>query len=91
MRGLNSWISPLSYYSVAMGILTWSAHDLERLGHNLVTGNRLVADNCVKRVTSLTRLVMERGFMGLEWGLDVSRLERYHTNVLLALLTKVRC
>ncbi len=69
MRGLNSSIAPLSYYSVAMGFLTWSA-DIGRLDPNLVTGIRLVAGICVKGVTCLTRLVMERGFVGLEWGTE---------------------
>jgi hypothetical protein len=62
-------ISPLSYYSVAMGILSWSAK-VGGLGPNLVTGNRLVAGICVKGVTHLTRLLVERGFVGLEWGLE---------------------
>jgi hypothetical protein len=52
-----------------MGILTWSAH-VGRLGPNLVTGNKLVAGNCVKGVTHLTRLFTEKGFMGLEWELE---------------------
>jgi hypothetical protein len=62
-------ISPLSFYSVAMEILTQSAH-VGRLGPKLVIGNRLVAGICVKGVTRLTRLAMERGFVGLEWGLE---------------------
>ncbi len=69
MRGLNSLISPLSYYSVAVAILTQFTH-VRRLVLNLVTGKRLVAGICIKGVTRLTRLVMERGFMGLEWGLE---------------------
>jgi hypothetical protein len=52
-----------------MRILTQSAH-VGRLGPNLVTGNRLVAGICVKGVTHLTPLVMERGFVGLERGLE---------------------
>ncbi len=60
-------IPPLSYYSVVIGNLTWSAQ-VRRLGPNIMTGNRLVAGICVKGVTRLTRLVMERGFVGLEWG-----------------------
>jgi hypothetical protein len=66
VRVLNSSISPLSYYSVAMGILTWYAH-VGRLGPNLVTGNRLLTGICVRGGTRLTRLVMERGSVGLEW------------------------
>jgi hypothetical protein len=52
-----------------MGILTRSAH-VGRLGPNLVTGDKLVAGICAKGVTCLTRLVMERGFVGLDWGLE---------------------
>jgi hypothetical protein len=52
-----------------MGILTFSAH-VRKLGPTLLTGNRLVAGICLKGVTHLIRLVMERGFVGLEWGLE---------------------
>jgi hypothetical protein len=52
-----------------MGILTQSTH-VGRLGPNPVTGNRLVVGIYVKGVTHLTRLVMGRGFVGLEWGLE---------------------
>jgi hypothetical protein len=52
-----------------MGIFTWSAH-VRALGLSIVPGIRLVSGGGDSDVTGLTRSVMEKLFVGQNWGLS---------------------